>query len=201
MKIVFFGDSITEAGRNPDNPNDLGEGYVKFAEGKFRLLYPETRTQFLNRGKSGDRITDFAARVQKDVIDEKPDVIVLQAGINDVMSKFTGTEVTAEAFRLSYASLLSQLVATNAKVFILQPFALPVGDKARLRPRLNSFNKIISEIAKENGVPVIPMDEMFNGAAQDIQPTQFALDGIHPTHRGQRYLADFVVKELKKCMA
>ena len=196
MKIVFFGDSVTEANRDLNNPNDLGSGFVKFAEGKLRLLYHETRIEVLNRGVGGEGVVQLNARVQKDVVDEKPDAIVLGIGINDVWWRETDEAV----FRQEYATLLSTLIATGAKVFIIQPFALPVDKMGRLRPRLNKFNKIIGELAKERGITVIPMDEIFRGATQDIKPTQFTVDGIHPTHRGHRYLADFVIKELKKCI-
>ena len=50
MKIVFFGDSITESGRNLLDPNDLGVGYVKIAAGKLRLLYPDEKIEIVNRG-------------------------------------------------------------------------------------------------------------------------------------------------------
>ena len=194
MKIIFFGDSITEAERDPSNPNDLGKGYVKFAEGKLRLLYPETRMLFLNRGVDGDGVADLKARIQKDILDEKPNAVVLQVGINDVRQK----NVSEEQFRKDYTALVSSLKETGATLIVLQPFVLPVGDKARLRPRLKAFNQIISDVAAAHDIVVIPMDEIFSGATIDIQPTQFSTDGIHPTHRGHRYLADFVVKELKK---
>ena len=194
MKIVFFGDSVTEANRDRNNPNDLGSGFVKFAEGKLRLLYPETRIEVLNRGVGGEGVVQLNARVQTDVVEEKPDAIVLGVGVNDVWWRDTGED----DFRREYSALLSTLINTGATLVLLQPFVLPVDDKGRLRPRLNTFNKIIGEIAKENGVTLIPMDEIFRGATQDIHPTQFTVDGIHPTHRGHRYLADFVVKELKK---
>ena len=196
MKIVFFGDSVTEANRDLNNPNDLGQGFVKFAEAKLRLLYPETRIEVLNRGIGGEGVVQLNERVQKDVVNEKPDAIVLGIGINDVWWRETDETV----FRQEYSTLLSTLVDTGAKVFILQPFALPVDNMGRLRPRLNKLNKIIGEVAKEKNITVIPMDEIFRGATIDIKPTQFTVDGIHPTHRGHRYLADFVIKELKKCI-
>lgn len=195
MKIIFFGDSVTETGRDASNPKDLGTGYVKFAEGKFRLLYPETRFEFLNRGVGGDCVSDLAARIQRDVLDEKPDVVVLQVGINDVMQE----KLNENEFGAAYGELVEQLKNSGATVLILQPFALPIGDAARFRPRLNAFQKAIKAAADRNGVHVIPMDEVFIGTTQDITPTQFSTDGIHPTHRGHRYLADFVVKALKKC--
>ena len=194
MKIVFFGDSVTETGRDLNDPDDLGAGYVKFAADKLRLLYPEMHILFLNRGVGGNGVVDLNARIQKDVIDENPDFIILQIGVNDVWWKGE----SEEEFRKEYVTLVSSLKTTGAKIIVLQPFILPIEDKGLLRPRLNAFNKIIGEVLKEQGLPLIPMDEIFSGATQDIQPTQFTIDGIHPTHRGHRYLADFVVKELKK---
>ena len=72
------------------------------------------------------------------------------------------------------------------------------GDKQRFRPYLDAFNAIIREIAAEHKLPVIPLDEIFTGLTQDIDPAQFTTDGVHPTHRGCRYIADLVIKELKK---
>ena len=194
MKILFFGDSVTEANRDHANPNDLGSGFVKFAEGKLRLLFPETRMTFLNRGVGGEGVANLIERLQKDVIDEQPDFIVLLVGVNDVWWR----ETPEDDFRRDYSFLVSSLKATGAKVILLQPFVLPVDDMGRLRPRLNAFNKIVSKVAKEQDLTLIPMDEIFTGTSIDIPPTQFSIDGIHPTHRGHRYLADLVVKELKK---
>ena len=96
MKIVFFGDSITESGRNQLDPNDLGVGYVKIAAGKLRLLYPDEKIEIVNRGVGGNRTQDLLLRINE-VTDENPDFIVLQAGINDVWCRFSlGEVVTPE---------------------------------------------------------------------------------------------------------
>ena len=89
-------------------------------------------------------------------------------------------------------------MATGAKLFLIQPYALKMGDKQRFRPFLAKFNEIIREIAAERGLPLVPTDEIFMGVTQDIDPAQFSTDGVHPTHRGCRYIADLLIKELKK---
>ncbi len=199
MKIIFFGDSISESNRNLLDPADLGTGYVKIAAQKLRLLYPERDFEILNRGVGGDRTEQLLKRIEEDVVKEEPDVVVLEVGINDVWHRFLiGVETTAEEFRANYEELVRILKGTHAKILILQPFALNMGDKLRLRPYLNKFNGIIREIAEREGIPLIPMDEVFTGVTQDIDPAQFAVDGVHPTHRGCRYIADFVIKEIKK---
>lgn len=199
MKIVFFGDSITDSGRKREDPLDLGDGFVRIAAGKLRPLYPEIKFEILNRGVGGDRTADLLARVEEDVVKEAPDVVVLEVGVNDVWHRFThGTIVTAEEFRANYSALVAKIKETGAKLILMQPYALPMGDKQRLRPQLKVFQGIIREIAEAEKVSLIPVDEIFAGVTQDIEPAKFALDGVHPTHRGCRYLADLVIKELKK---
>ena len=201
VKVVFFGDSITDSGRNKLDPDDLGVGYVKIAAGKLRLLYPDTEFRFLNRGVGGDRTAELLERVQRDVVDEKPDYVVLEVGINDVWCRFSrGEEVTPEAFRSNYLSLVETILATGAKLFLIQPYVLKMADKQRFRPYLERFNEIIYEIAREKDVVLVPVDEIFMGVTQDIDPAQFSADGVHPTHRGCRYIADLLIKELKKCL-
>ena len=202
MRIVFFGDSITESGRNLMDRTDLGVGYVKIVSGRLRLLYPEKTLEFINRGVGGETTADLLKRIQEDVIDEHPDVVVLEVGINDVWRRFAlGQVVTPEEFRANYTQLVTQLKATGAKVVLIQPFVLPMEDKQRFRPFVNTFNNIIREIAHAEQVALVPMDEIFTGVTQDIAPSQFSSDGVHPTHRGCRYIADALIKELKKYIA
>ena len=201
MKIVFFGDSITDADRDRQNPNDLGDGYVKIAASKLRPLYPDCPPEIINRGVGGDRTEQLLKRVKGDVVEEQPEVVVMEVGINDVWSRFTGGPVvTPEEFRNNYAALVDTIKGTGAKLLLLQPYLLKVMDKQRLRPVLNEFNKIICEIAAREKVTLIALDEIFTGVTQDIAASQFAADGIHPTHRGCRYIADLVIKELKKIL-
>ena len=199
MKIVFFGDSITESGRNFSDSADLGAGYVKIAAGKLRLLYPDADFEIINRGVSGDRTLELLERIEGDVLAEKPDFVVLQVGVNDVWCRFTSGEVVSpEEFCENYETLVSKIQATGAKLVLVQPFVLNVQDKQRFRPYMDAFNAIIHRIAEKNKLPIIPLDEIFTGITQDIPPMQFAADGVHPTHRGCRYIADLVIKELQK---
>ncbi len=202
MKIVFFGDSITESGRNLLDPADLGAGYVKIAAGKLRLLYPDAELEILNRGVGGERTQDLLARVERDVVAEKPDIVFLQVGVNDVWCRFSsGEEVSPERFRQNYGELVSAILGCGAKLILVQPYALKMGDKQRFRPYLAQFNAAIGDIAEANALPLIPLDEVFTGVTQDIDPAQFTTDGVHPTHRGCRYIADLVIKELKQYLS
>lgn len=201
MKLIFFGDSVTSAGRDLSDRYDLGDGFVRIAAGKLRPLYPDLDIEILNRGVGGDRTAELLLRVEEDVVLEHPDYVILEVGINDVWRRFTDGDVTtAEQFRANYRALVDTIKGTGAKLLLIQPFVLPVSDKQRFRPYVDEINAVIGEIAREEGVPLIPLDEIFRGVTQDIGPKQFADDGVHPTHRGCRYIADLVIKELKKTL-
>ena len=79
MKIIFLGDSITEGGRDRSDPASLGSEYVDLFYNKLRNLYENTAFTVLNRGVSGDRIADMAARLDTDVLSEKPVAVILLA--------------------------------------------------------------------------------------------------------------------------
>ncbi len=199
MKILFAGDSITAGDRDELDPADLGSGYVKIAAGKMRLLYPDMPLEFVNRGVGGERTADLLARIKGDLSEQKPEIVVLQIGINDVWHRFThGTEVTAEQFRENYEKIVAEIKTAGAKLFIIEPYALKMGDKQRLRAGLDKINAVVREVAAREADGFIPMDEIFAGVTQDIAPKQFSTDGVHPTHRGCRYIADLLIKELKK---
>ena len=200
MKLVFFGDSITEAGRDLSDPTDLGEGYVKIAAGKLRPLFPDVDFEILNFGVGGDRTVELLARVGE-VTAVKPDVVVLEVGVNDVWRRFTDEEiVTEEQFGRNYSAIVDALKECGAKIILVEPYVLDVKDKRRFRPYLNTYIAVIREIARRENLPLVPLDEIFNGVTRDIKPAEFAEDGVHPTHRGCRYIADLIIKELKKFM-
>ncbi|MFS8119667.1 MAG: GDSL-type esterase/lipase family protein, partial [Microcoleus sp.] len=80
-KIVTVGDSITEAAKYPG-------GYVWLLQRYLNALYPDRKIEIVNAGISGNKATDMQARFQKDAIDKKPDLVTINAGVNDVWHAF-----------------------------------------------------------------------------------------------------------------
>ena len=81
--ILFQGDSITDAGRNREDPESLGTGYPLLVAAKLGYEYPG-EYKFVNRGVSGNKSVDVAARIKEDIIDVAPDYMSLMVGVNDV---------------------------------------------------------------------------------------------------------------------
>ena len=54
MKILFQGDSITDAGRDRENRHDLGKGYPLYAAEYIRKANPDKAFEFIDLGISGN---------------------------------------------------------------------------------------------------------------------------------------------------
>ena len=199
MKIVFFGDSITDCDRDRSDITSLGTGYVKILADKLYPLYPDTDIQLINKGITGNEVCDLLARVQSDVIDLNPDAVVIMIGINNVIHKFKyGKELNFKQFEHDLKELLTVLKEAGITVIFLEPFLLPAPDKRRMRTLFDEELKIISAVASEIADEFVAYDEMFNGLSESIPYTEYSLDGVHPTHRGSRLIADTAIKAIRK---
>lgn len=199
MKIVFFGDSITDCERDRNDLYSLGNGYVKILADKLRPIYPDTDIELINKGISGNEVCDLLARVQQDVIDLKPDAVVVLIGINNTIHKFKyGKELNLVQFERDLTALLQRLKEEGLVVIFLEPFLLPAPDKLRMRKLFNEELKIIDRVALNICDEFVAYDEMFNGLAQSIPYTEYSEDGVHPTHRGSRLIADMAIKAIRR---
>ena len=73
IKILFQGDSVTDAGRNREDFHYLGNGYPRYVAPALRERFPEDEFEFINLGMSGNRTEHLLARWKTDAVDINPD--------------------------------------------------------------------------------------------------------------------------------
>ena len=199
MRIVFIGDSITDCGRDRGDASSLGNGFVKVLSDKLRPLYPDTDLELINKGVSGSELCDVLDRLQSDVIDLKPDAVVIMIGINNVLHKYSeGKELDLHKFEEDLKTLFARLKKAGIVTIFLEPFLLPAPDKLRMRKLFDEELKIIDRVAEEQADEFVPYDEMFQGLAESIPYTEYSEDGVHPTHRCSRLIANTAIKAIRK---
>ena len=113
MRIVFFGDSITDAGRNREDEMSTGRyGYGFVHDVSSTLMYQEpNKYQIYNRGIGGNRSIDLYARIKNDLWNLQPDLISLYVGVNDLWHEIkyqNGLEV--ERFEKVYKMILEIII-------------------------------------------------------------------------------------------
>lgn len=194
MRILFQGDSITDAGRLRDSDRVTGWGYALLTTAALTYERPGEYECF-NRGISGDRIVDVYARMKADIVNLHPDVMSILIGVNDVwheLAKENG--VSAEKFYKVYRMLLEEVRAElpDIKLMLLEPFALPgtatneFYDAFRAEVALRA--DAVRRLAEEFGAAFVPLQAGFDELSHRTSPDVWLLDGVHPTPAGHEYI-------------
>lgn len=195
IKLLFQGDSITDAGRNREDYHDLGGGYPKFAAKYLAERFTDVEFEFIDLGIGGNQTKDLVARLDSDFVDIQPDVVSILIGINDVWHHAEDKSwIEDEVFEERYRTVLEALkTKTNAKIMIMEPFLIPVEDKLFFRVDLAPKIEIIRKLAREYADVYMPTDGLLASAYTCEEPTLFAADGVHPTEYGADYIAKHYV--------
>ena len=203
MKILFQGDSITDAGRDRSNIHDLGGGYPKYTAEKIKAAYPDADIEFIDLGISGNRAENLRDRWTEDAIAHQPDVISILIGINDTWHRAANKDwMPHDYFEECYRGILERLKKeTNAKIIILEQFLLPVPDKEFFHIDLDPKIQITRKLAREFADVFIPMDGIFASHCVGTEPTKWAADGVHPTEAGARLIAGYYADAFDKLYA
>ncbi|RPE07977.1 G-D-S-L family lipolytic protein [Chitinophaga lutea] len=150
-KVIFFGDSITQAGVGP-------EGYIT----QMKTLLPDY--ELIGAGIGGNKVYDLYLRMENDVLSKKPDIVVIYIGVNDVWHKTThGTGTDLPKFEGFYKALIKKIQDNGAKVVLCTPAV--IGEKKdgdnEQDADLGKFSNSIRKIAQETGLPLCDLRKLF----------------------------------------
>ncbi len=190
--VLFQGDSITDAGRDRNDPNSLGSGYALMAASLFHAMHPHRSVRFVNRGISGNRVRDLLARWEQDCIALKPDWVSILIGINDMWRRYDSNDPTpVERFEREYRDLLRiTRERTRARLILMEPFLIHVrremeGWREDLDPKI----QVVRRLAREFNALYIPLDGIFARVCAMREPAFWAADGVHPSPAGHALIA------------
>ena len=196
MKIVFFGDSITDARRDRLTMYaKLGVGYVNHVAHTLEGTNPD-KYSVTNLGIGGDRIVDLYARMHE-VWNQNPDVLSILVGVNDVwheISRENGVELPR--WERMYRTLIEETKERlpNTKLIICEPFILE-GSATDGEERWAKFQavkeyaKVAKRIAEDYGAYFVPLQEKFDEAQAKFGADYYTFDGVHPLAAGAKMIA------------
>ncbi len=205
MRILFQGDSITDARRPRETDNYMGMGYACMVAGVLGNEKPG-EYEFFNRGCSGNRSIDIYARLKADILNLKPDIISLLMGVNDVWHDLLENPfgIEAEKFFKIYCMLIEDIkeALPNVKIMILEPFVLEGFETAEkidyFRTEVGKRAQMSKKVAEKFGLPFIPLQEGFNELAKKAPSNYWLFDGVHPTPMGHEFIKNEWIKAFKK---
>jgi len=195
--LLFFGDSITDCGRDRAKLDSLGGGYVNQINARLGHALASPALRVINQGCGGHRIYDLEARLETDLLAHKPTVVTFLIGINDVWRRFDSNTVSpADDFAASYRRILTRIrTELNPRLVLMEPFLLPVpADRRAWREDLDPKLTIVRDLAVEFGADLIPLDGQFAAAATRAPASYWLPDGVHPSPAGHALITDLWLK-------
>ena len=207
--LLFQGDSITDMNwgrRESDRNHYLGHSYVFLLAARLGVEMPEAQLDFYNRGNSGNKVADLRRRWQKDAIEMKPDILTILVGTNDagIGLRNPQKKVTPEAFEADYRAILdtSRKANPELRLVLMDPFVLPTGpltnpEAYRQRRGLtDKFREIVTKLAGEYDAVHVPLQDIFDAAAETATPEHWMWDGVHPLPQGHELIARHWLQEV-----
>lgn len=193
-RVIFFGDSITQAGVQPG-------GYIRRIPEK--LPKPD-QFELIGSGIGGNKVYDLFFRLEEDVLSKKPDIVVLYVGVNDVWHKSShGTGTDPDKFEKFYLGLIQKMQAAGIQVICCTPAV--IGEKTdHSNPQdgdLNAYSNSIRKMAKATGCRLVDLRASFQTYClqhnkENLEKGILTTDRVHLNDVGN----DFVAKEMAKAL-
>lgn len=191
--LLFVGDSITDCGRNRESGGiDLGAGYVLQVQALLGAHHPEAKIRFLNKGISGNRVTDLEARWEDGVLAHKPDWVSVMIGINDVWRQFDKPlveQVSLEAYSEKLEALIQRTLPQVEGMIVMSPFFLETNVEEPMRAMMDSYGAAARAIAERNGLRFVDVQAAFDAWLVHNHTLQLCGDRVHPNAVGHNIIA------------
>jgi lysophospholipase L1-like esterase len=196
-KIVFFGDSITQAGVSKG-------GYIDRIQNFISQQVLQEKYELAGAGIGGNKVYDLYLRMEDDVLAKKPQVVVIYVGINVVWHKTSsGTGTDLVKYEKFYVAIIKKLQAKNIKVAVCTPSV--IGEKKNnANPQdadLDKYSAVIRKLATTYNCTLIDLRAAFaqyekENNAEDKESGILTTDRVHLNEKGNQLVADEMIKAL-----
>ncbi len=185
-RIVFIGDSITDAERRDPAYQPLGNGYVHFAGNMLVAKHPRLNLKIINTGVSGDTTRGMKQRWERDCIEQKPDVLSVLIGINDLWTQHAGSDylpyaVYADEYEFTYRLLLSAAREKCGCEFVLmEPFMFCADLNNPMLKDLRNYIAAVHRLAREFNAVLVQLQSSIDKEIMEVNPERWSIDMVHP---------------------
>ena len=184
IRIVALGDSLTYGWM-------VEKGYIDFLDEMLKKKYPKATITIINRGLPGDTSRGGLFRLQKHVIEENPDLVLLQFALNDALTGFTVDE-----FYSNMKSMVEQIQQDTSAEILLMTSPL-IYDRVMQRMAEPYYGRIIT-LAAEKKLPLAQVHEYWGQKISGgVEHRGLVQDDLaHPTVEGHLLMAEAVMEML-----
>lgn len=209
LRILFQGDSITDAGRNrgdyyANRGGGMGQGYVRHIVTDLLGNHPGKDLHIYNRGISGHKVFQLRDRWEEDCMMLKPDVLSVLIGVNDFWHTLSGRyKGTAQVYEDDFMALMERTKKglPNVKLIIGEPFVLHKGtaiEPAKWKGKFEAYQAAAKRVADRFNAVFIPYQRVFDEALKEASTAYWCPDGVHPSMAGNFLMAKAWLKAFEQ---
>jgi lysophospholipase L1-like esterase len=197
LRVVFFGDSITQAGAKPG-------GYIVKMRDALTQKGLGSQYELIGAGIGGNKVYDLYLRMEDDVLAQNPDVVYIWVGVNDVWHKASfGTGTDPDKFEKFYAAIINKLLDKHIRVILCTPAV--IGEKTDFTNQqdgdLNAYSQIIRNLAQKWHCGLVDLREIFHNYELKNNPGNkesgvLTVDRVHLTDAGNQLVAEKMLEVL-----
>jgi acyl-CoA thioesterase-1 len=186
LTIVALGSSSTE-GAGASRPD---VAYPARLEALLRAALPGHDVTVMNAGRSGETTMEMLARLDRDVLAHRPDLVIWQAGANEVL-KGADPSIFAAQMRQGLGRLREAGVAVVLMDNQRAPRILRIPGSGR-------FAEVLRSLARERHLALFPRGQLMIAWADAGLPPAEVLspDGLHHNDRGYACLSEALASAL-----
>lgn len=180
LTIVALGSSATAgSGASADD-----KSYPAVLQAELRRRLPGAEVRVVNKGVGGQSAYDMLLRMQADVIDEKPAIVIWQTVINDAIRDI-GEDKLGKILRKG----VGKARAAGVEMILMD---LPWLPREGRYPHYDDYCTVLVKTAQDQGISLFPRYAMMKGWSNSRQFTPeelVGMDGLHLVDAGYRCLA------------
>ena len=202
-RIVFTGDSVTDAGRGRPVGEGLwegvGNGYVRSIDTFLNVCYPENLYHISNTGTSGNTSRDLLARWDTDVLALQPDWVSVCIGFNDVWGQFDSPAlpyVTVEEFEANLREMIARTKDKVKGMIFLTPYYMEPNPEDSMRKKMDEYGAVVKKVTAEAELPCIDLQKEFCDYLQYRHSSYLMWDRVHPGWIGSLIIARAFLREV-----
>lgn len=194
--IIFLGDSITWFGAGP-------EGYITFMSQAIETTHAGAGIELIGAGVRGNKVPDCLRRLEADVLQKSPTIVVIYIGINDVWHWDSSHGTTKEAFDAGLRDMIAKIQAAGARVILCTPTV--IGEKSdgtnRHDKMLDEYSDLSRTVAQETGAQLLDLRNAFLAYLKDHNPSNaeqgiLTRDAVHLNRNGNLFLSTLMLDAL-----